>query len=67
MHGIYFLLQPLFMVLLVLAGAAALYMGVFKAHRPGAGFARKAVSGVLSGVLSATVWAISYSHHYLGW
>ena len=67
MHGIYFYLQPLFMLLLVFAGATALYMCLFKAHREDTGAARKAVSGVLSGVASATVWAISYSHCYLGW
>ncbi|WP_461208617.1 hypothetical protein [Desulfocurvus sp. DL9XJH121] len=65
MHGIYLYLQPAFLVVLVLATAAALYMGIFKAHRKGAG--AKALWGTASGVLSAAVWAFFYSHQYMGW
>lgn len=55
------------MVLLIIAGGTALYMGLFKAHRPGTGFTKKAVSGVLAYSLSAAVWLAMYSHHYLKW
>lgn len=67
MHGIYYYLQPAFLLLLVLAGAAALYLGVFKAQRPGRRAGTRALCGVLSGVLSAAFWIVLYSHQYLGW
>jgi predicted small integral membrane protein len=67
MHGIYYVILPLFAALLVLLTVAALYMGVFKAHRASASMGKKAFSGIASGVLSCLVWFFMYSHHYLGW
>lgn len=67
MHGIHYVILPLFAVLLVLLTMAALYMGVFKAHRDTASAARKAVSGVASGILACLTWFFMYSHRYLGW
>lgn len=67
MHGIHLYLQPAFMLVLVLATGAALYMGLFRAHRTGLGLGRKILCGLASGVLSAVVWNILYSHQYLGW
>jgi len=67
MHGIYYVILPLVAVLLVLMSSAALYMGVFKAHRSAASFAKKMFSGVASGTVSCLVWSVLYSHHYLGW
>ena len=67
MHGIYYVILPLFAVLLVTLTTAALYMGVFKAHRETATFGKKTVSGIASGTLSALVWFFMYSHQYLGW
>lgn len=55
------------MALLIIASGAALYMGLFKAHRDGAGFVKKALGGVVSFGLSAAVWLAMYSHHYLKW
>lgn len=57
----------LLMVLLIVAGGAALHLGVFKAHREETGFVRKALGGVLSYGFSAFAWLLMYSHHYLGW
>lgn len=67
MHGIYSIILPLFAVLLVLLTTAALYMGVFRAHRDGASAVRKALSGVASGALACLAWFFMYSHQYLGW
>lgn len=67
MHGIYYVILPLFAVLLVVLTGAALYMGVFKAHRDTASFTRKTLSGLVSGAISCLAWATLYSHHYLGW
>jgi len=67
MHGIYYVILPLFAALLVLLSAAALYMGVFKAHRDTATFAKKTLSGIASGAFSCLAWAAMFSHHYLGW
>jgi hypothetical protein len=55
------------MVLLILSGGAALHLGIFKAHRPEAKWSRKAFGGIVSYGLSAAVWIILYSYHYLGW
>jgi hypothetical protein len=55
------------MVLLFLAGGAAIYMGLFKAHRLTASFSRKVFSGIAAYAISATAWFFIYSHHYLGW
>ena len=67
MHGIYYIIQPLFAVLLVLMTAAALYMVVFKAHRDTASFAKKVVSGITGGLFSCLAWFFMYSHQYIGW
>jgi sorbitol-specific phosphotransferase system component IIC len=67
MHGIYYIILPFFAVLLVLLTTAALYMGVFRAHRESASFGKKTISGIASGVLSCLAWFFMYSHHYLGW
>ncbi|HDI59450.1 MAG TPA: hypothetical protein ENF48_03675 [Desulfobacteraceae bacterium] len=54
-------------LLLFLATSATLYMGVFKAHREGAGWPRKLFSGLAASALSAIFWAGAYGYHYLGW
>lgn len=67
MHGIYYVILPFFAVLLVLLSTAALYMGVFKAHRETTPFGKKLCSGIAGGLLSCLAWFFMYSHHYLGW
>lgn len=67
MHGIYYILLPLFGVLLVVLTTAALYMGVFRAAGPAVSTAKKAVSGIASGVIACLAWFFMYSHQYLGW
>ncbi|NDV19842.1 hypothetical protein GO013_10460 [Pseudodesulfovibrio sp. JC047] len=67
MHGIYYVILPLFAVLLVLLSASALYMGVFRAHGDTVSYTKKVFSGIASGVVSCLVWSILYSHHFLGW
>ncbi len=67
MHGIYYVTEPAFAVFLVLASTAALYMGIFKAHRPTMSFAKKTFSGLVSGSISCLAWFFMYSHQYLGW
>ncbi|MFA7167116.1 MAG: hypothetical protein WC124_14910 [Desulfoplanes sp.] len=67
MHGIYYYLEPLFMVFLMLVTTAALYMGIFKADHTSTSFSKKIFSGIASGVFSVAAWSFLYSHHYLGW
>jgi hypothetical protein len=55
------------LLLLILSGAAVIYMGVFHAHRPGTGFGKKAFGAVGSCGLSALAWLVMYSYYYLGW
>jgi hypothetical protein len=55
------------MLMLFLSGGAAIHMGVFKSHRPGASSARKFIGGVVSYGFSGVFWFFCYSHHYLGW
>jgi hypothetical protein len=54
-------------VLLFLSTGAALYMGVFKAHRENTAFVRKLFSGIISYGFSAVSWFFMYGHSYLGW
>lgn len=55
------------MLLLILCGGAALHLGLFRGHRPDAGFGRKVVGGLLSYGISAVIWFLLYSYHYQGW
>lgn len=55
------------MILLILSGGAVIHMGVFKVHRPEAGFGRKVFGGIVSYGISALAWLALYSYHYLGW
>jgi hypothetical protein len=55
------------MLLLFLAGGAAIHMGFFKAHRETASFTRRVLGGVAAYGMSAGIWFFMYSHHYLGW
>ena len=48
MNGLTLIVEPLFMLLLILASAAALYMGLFKAHLAGASAPWKWLAGILS-------------------
>jgi len=57
----------LLMLLLILCSGAALHLGLFKGHRRDAGFGRKIAGGILSYGISAVVWLLFYSYHYLGW
>ena len=54
------------MILLILSGGAAIHLGVFKVHRPETGFVRKVLGGIVSYGISAIVWLVLYSYHYLG-
>ena len=54
-------------LLLFTATIAALYLGLFRAGRPGLGPGRKALYGLLSALLAGAFWGLLYSHHYLGW
>ena len=67
MIGIYFYLQILFALLLFLAVGAALYLGVFHAHRPNAGAGYKILSSAVSGTLSFVLCFFAYSWTYLNW
>ena len=55
------------MIVLVLSGGAALHLGIFKAHRPETGTVKKVLGGIVSYGMSAAVWLVFYSYHYLGW
>jgi hypothetical protein len=55
------------MLLLFLAGGAAVHMGVFKSHRKEKGSGYNVLTGMGSYGLSALFWFFCYSHHYLGW
>jgi hypothetical protein len=55
------------MILLILSGGAAIHLGVFKVHRPETGFVKKVLGGIVSYGISAIVWLVLYSYHYLGW
>jgi len=55
------------MILLIVSGGAALHLGVFKAHRPQTGYVKKIFGGIVSYGISAAVWLVFYSYHYLGW
>jgi hypothetical protein len=55
------------MLLLFLAGGAAIHLGVFKAHRATAPFTRKILGGVAAYGISAVIWFFMYSYHYLSW
>lgn len=57
----------LLMIMLILSGGAVIYMGVFHAHRPGTGFGKKVLGGVVSCGVSALAWLAMYSYYYLGW
>lgn len=54
-------------ILLVLAGGAALDTGLFKAGGTDAGSGRQALSSIFSYGISAGIWSLIYSFHYLGW
>ena len=54
-------------ILMIVAGGAALHMGLFKADRKGFGSGRQVLSGIFSYGVSGCVWFIIYSYHYLGW
>jgi hypothetical protein len=55
------------MLLLFLAGGAAIHLGLFKTHRETASFTCKVLGGVAAYGISAVIWFFMYSHHHLGW
>ena len=55
------------MLFLVLATGAALYMGVFRSHRPETSYKKKVFTGIFSYSASAGIWFLLYSHQYMGW
>ncbi len=67
MTGIYFYLQILFAMLLFWAWSAAIYMGIFHAHRPGTGSGRRGLSALASASASAVICFFMYSWSYLSW
>ena len=54
-------------LLLFLATAATLYMGVFRANKANAGLPKKLFSGLASSALSALFWYGAYGYSHLGW
>lgn len=52
--------------LLFLSTGAAIYMGIFKSHKPGVGAGRKFFTGLISFTLSGAYWFLSYGYYYLG-
>ncbi|MBO4316839.1 MAG: hypothetical protein J5855_00980 [Mailhella sp.] len=67
MTGIYFYLQILFAIVLLWAWAAAIYMGIFHAHRPQVSTGRKHLSAVVSTLCSGIICFFMYSWSYLSW
>ena len=67
MHGLYAYTEPLFMLLLLLATATALFMGVFRANRETLAFSWKLAAGIASGLISVVVWYLMYTWTYLSW
>ena len=67
MLGIYFYLQIAFAVFFFFATIAALYMGVFHAHRNTVALGRKSLAAVVSVSLSVVAWFFLYSWTYLSW
>lgn len=67
MHGLYFVTNLIFFAVLLLATGAALYMGVFRAHRDGVSMASKFFRGVLSALISGATWFGLSSWTYLSW
>lgn len=53
--------------LLVLAGGAAIYMGVMKRLCSEMTFGGSVFFSIFSFTLSAVIWFFIYSFHYLGW
>ena len=67
MLGIYFYLQIAFAVFLLWASSAALYMGVFHAHRGTVTLGRKTFAAIVSVLLSGIAWFFLYSWTYVSW
>ena len=75
MLGIYFFLQIMFALLLLMASSAALYMGVyqgifrgiFQANRKSLALGPKFLAEVLCVGVSALCWFFMYSWTYLSW
>jgi len=67
MNGLVLIVEPMFMILLILATAAALYMGLFKARGALVSAPRKWLSGIVSGLVSGIAWMLMYSWYYLSW
>ena len=67
MLGIYFILQIAFAVFLLWAMSAALYMGLFHAHRETVQTSRKHLSAVVSVTLATIICYLMYSWSYLSW
>lgn len=67
MHGIYYVLYPLMMLLLLVFSTYAIYAGIFKAHRPSTSLRKKMGSGCCSAIIAGTSWFFMYSYHYLNW
>jgi hypothetical protein len=62
-----FIIFCLMTLLLFLATSATLYLGVFKAGKPGAGVTRKFFSGLAASFISVVFWYGAYGYTYLGW
>ena len=67
MSGIAFYTQIVFSVFLLWATSAALYMGVFHAHRDTVSLRSKHLRGVFSVILACVIWFFLYSWSYLSW
>ena len=67
MLGIYFFLQIVFAVFLLWATSMALYMGVFRAHRPTVTLGKKCWARLASIAGAAFCWFFMSSWTYLSW
>jgi hypothetical protein len=67
MHGIFFYLETFFMLFILFATGAALYMGIFKAHKSSVSLGAKLASGFLSAIIAGATWFGLYSWSYLSW
>jgi hypothetical protein len=54
-------------LLLFLATATTMYMGIFRANKSGVGLPRKIFSGLAASFISAVFWYGAYGYTYLGW
>ena len=67
MLGLYFVGQIFLAIVLVWAVAAAVYMGIFHAHRNSVALGFKTLAGFVSISISLVLCYLAYSWTYLSW